>query len=116
MGARLSHVFMVVSDLEAQRRLLVDVVGLHVLLDEGEYVRIGGDGGFNLGLEEGARGSSCDGLEMNIQVDDVFEVHRRLVDAGVRVEVDYPQRGVRVERAVRMIGQPATGVDRKSVV
>ena len=58
MGARLSHVFMVVSDLEAQRRLLVDVVGLHVLLDEGEYVRIGGDGGFNLGLEEGVRGSS----------------------------------------------------------
>jgi hypothetical protein len=29
---------MVVSDLEAQRRLLVDVVGLRVLLDEGDYV------------------------------------------------------------------------------
>ena len=86
MGARLSHVFMVVSDLEAQRRLLVDVVGLHVLLDEGEYVRIGGDGGFNLGLEEGVRGSSCDGLELNIQVDDLDEVHRHLVDAGVLVE------------------------------
>ncbi len=86
MGARLSHVFMVVSDLEAQRRLLVDIVGLQVLLEEGEYVRIGGQGGFHLGLEEGPHGSPCNGLEINIQVDDVDEVHRRLVDAGVPVE------------------------------
>jgi catechol 2,3-dioxygenase-like lactoylglutathione lyase family enzyme len=77
---------MVVSDLEAQRRLLVDVVGLRVLLDEGEYVRIGGDGGFHLGLEEGTRRSSCDGLEINIQVDDVDGAHRRLVEAGILVE------------------------------
>jgi catechol 2,3-dioxygenase-like lactoylglutathione lyase family enzyme len=77
---------MVVSDLEAQRRLLVDVVGLEVLLDEGDYVRIGGEGGFHLGLEEGAPGPPRDGLEINIQVDDVDGVHRRLVDAGVLVE------------------------------
>ena len=86
MGARLSHVFMVVSDLEAQRRLLVDIVGLQVLLDEGTYVRIGGGGGFHLGLEEGAHPSSCDGLEVNIQVDDVDGTHRQLVEAGVVVE------------------------------
>jgi catechol 2,3-dioxygenase-like lactoylglutathione lyase family enzyme len=77
---------MVVSDLEAQRRLLVDVVGLRVLLDEGDYVRIGGDVGFHLGLEEGIRRSSCDGLEINIQVDDVDGTHRRLLEAGVLVE------------------------------
>ena len=86
MGARLSHVFMVVSDLEAQRRLLVDVVGLRVLLDEGDYVRIGGEDGFHLGLEQGTRRSAGDGLEINIQVDDVDEVHRRLVEAGISVE------------------------------
>jgi catechol 2,3-dioxygenase-like lactoylglutathione lyase family enzyme len=86
VGARLSHVFMVVSDLEAQRRLLVDVVGLRVLLDEGDYVRIGGDVGFHLGLEEGTPRSSCDGLEINIQVDDVDGTHRRLLEAGVLVE------------------------------
>ena len=44
---------MVVSDLEAERRLLVDIVGLQVLLEEGEYVRIGGRGGFHLGLRGG---------------------------------------------------------------
>src|SRR5215216_5855506 len=62
---------MVVSDLEGQRRLLVDVVGLQVVREEGEYVRIGGQGGFHLGLEEGPHASPCDGLEVNIQVDDV---------------------------------------------
>jgi len=36
---------MVVSDLEGQRRLLVHVVGLQVVLDQGEYMRIGGEGG-----------------------------------------------------------------------
>ena len=36
---------MVVSDLEGQRRLLVHVVGLQVVLDKGEYMRIGGEGG-----------------------------------------------------------------------
>ena len=55
VAARLSHVFMMVSDLEAQRRLLVDVVGLRVLLDEGDYLRIGGGDGFHLGLEQGPR-------------------------------------------------------------
>jgi hypothetical protein len=77
---------MVVSDLEGQRRLLVDVVGLQVMLEEGEYVRIGGQGGFYIGLEEGVHGSPCDDLEINIQVDDVEEVHRRLVEAGILVE------------------------------
>lgn len=86
MGARLSHVFMVVSDLEAERRLLVDIVGLQVLLEEGEYVRIGGQGGFHLGLEEGPHGSRCDDFEIDIQVDDIEEVHRRLVEAGISVE------------------------------
>ena len=74
------------SDLEGQRRLLVDVVGLHVLMDEGGYVRIGGEGGFHLGLEEGSRAAPCDGLEINIQVDDVDVVHRRLLEAGASVE------------------------------
>jgi catechol 2,3-dioxygenase-like lactoylglutathione lyase family enzyme len=101
VGSRLSHVFLVVSDLQAQRRLLVDIVGLQVLLEEGEYVRIGGQGGFHLGLEEGPHGSPCDGVEINIQVDDVDEVHRRLVEAGFSVEG--PPRGTGVGRAARVV-------------
>ena len=85
MGSRLSHVFMLVSDLEAERRLLVDIVGLTVLLDDGDYLRIGGAGGFHIGLEQGSPGSGG-GIELNIEVDDVDGVYERLLESGTRVE------------------------------
>jgi catechol 2,3-dioxygenase-like lactoylglutathione lyase family enzyme len=37
VSAQFSHVFMLVSDLDAQRRLFTDVIGLQLLVDEGEY-------------------------------------------------------------------------------
>lgn len=85
MGARLSHVFVLVSDLAAERHLLVDVIGLEVLVDEGGYLRVGGNGGFHLGLEQGEPGVAG-GIEINIEVDDVGAAYARLVEAGVPVE------------------------------
>jgi catechol 2,3-dioxygenase-like lactoylglutathione lyase family enzyme len=84
MLSRLSHVFMIVSDLEAEVRLLVDVVGLQVLVREGDYVRIGGNGGFHVGMEQG-RPTASDDIEINIEVDDVDAAYERLIRAGVEV-------------------------------
>lgn len=82
MTARLSHIFMLTSDLLAERRLLVDLIGLTVLLEEDRYLRIGAPTGFHVGLEEGRPGPS-DGTEINIEVDDVDHVFARL-EAGRR--------------------------------
>jgi len=91
---------MVVSDLEGQRRLLVDVVGLQVVREEGEYVRIGGQGGFHLGLEEGPHASPCDGLEVNIQVDDVV----RYIDVWWKLgSPSRPSGATGVGRPVRVV-------------
>jgi catechol 2,3-dioxygenase-like lactoylglutathione lyase family enzyme len=76
---------MLTSDLHAERRLLVEVVGLEVLAEEDGYVRIGGGEGYHVGLEQGDPGSTS-GIEINIEVDDVEVTYRRLLDAGVRVE------------------------------
>jgi catechol 2,3-dioxygenase-like lactoylglutathione lyase family enzyme len=85
MTARLSHIFMLTSDLLAERRLLVDLIGLTVLLEEDRYLRIGAPTGFHVGLEEGRPGPS-DGTEINIEVDDVDHVFARLEAAGVATE------------------------------
>jgi len=85
MSARLSHVFMLVSNLAAERHLLVDVIGLEVLVDEDGYLRVGGNGGFHLGLEQGDPGVAGD-AETNIKVDDVDAAYARLVEAEVPVE------------------------------
>ncbi len=85
MSAEFSHVFMVVSDLDAQRRLFIDAIGLQLLVDEGKYLAIGGDEGFRVGLEQGvARG--CEGTEINIRVDDLDSAYTRLLEGGVTVE------------------------------
>jgi catechol 2,3-dioxygenase-like lactoylglutathione lyase family enzyme len=85
VSAQFSHVFMVVSDLDAQRCLFIDVIGLQLLVDEGEYLAIGGDDGFRVGMEQGAAGG-CEGIEINIQVDDLDSAFTRLLEAGVTVE------------------------------
>jgi catechol 2,3-dioxygenase-like lactoylglutathione lyase family enzyme len=84
MTARFSHLFIVTSDLAAERRLLVDVIGLEAVLEEGSYVRIGG-GAFHIGIEEGLPGRN-DGTEINIEVDDVDEMYERFGAAGVETE------------------------------
>lgn len=85
MPSRFSHVFMIVSDLEVEVRLLVDVVGLEVLVREDGYVRVGGNGGFSIGMEQG-RPTTGDDVEINIEVDDVDAAYGRLIEAGVEVE------------------------------
>jgi catechol 2,3-dioxygenase-like lactoylglutathione lyase family enzyme len=85
MVVRLSHIFMIVSNVEAQVRLLVDVVGLELLLQEEGYVRVGGNGGFHIGMEQG-RPSVGNDVEINIEVDDIDAAHGRLIEAGAEVE------------------------------
>ena len=85
MVVRLSHLFMIVSNVEAQVRLLVDVVGLELLVQEEGYVRVGGNGGFHIGMEQG-RLFVGDDVEINIEVDDVDAAYGRLIEAGVEVE------------------------------
>jgi catechol 2,3-dioxygenase-like lactoylglutathione lyase family enzyme len=85
VGSRLTHLFMVASDLDAEVRLLVDVVGLELLVREDHYVRVGGNGGFHIGMEQG-RPTVGDDVEITIEVDDVDAAYQRLVQAGVEVE------------------------------
>jgi hypothetical protein len=42
VSAQFSHVFMVASDADAQRHLFIDVIRLQLLVDEREYLAIGG--------------------------------------------------------------------------
>jgi catechol 2,3-dioxygenase-like lactoylglutathione lyase family enzyme len=71
-GARLSHLFMTVSDLERARGFYVDLLGLEILMDHPGYLRVGGAGGFHIGLEEGEPADiGASGIEIVVQVDDV---------------------------------------------
>lgn len=85
MTAALSHLFMLVNDLDAARRFWVDTIGLKVLLEEPGYVRVGGDDGFHIGIEEGVPGP-VNATEIAVRVPDVDAAYQRLVEAGVAVE------------------------------
>jgi catechol 2,3-dioxygenase-like lactoylglutathione lyase family enzyme len=82
VGAKLSHVFLLTRDLAAMRRLLVDAIGLEILVEDADYLRIGGGGGFHLGIEEGDPGPP-NATEFVIEVDDLDETYRRASAAGV---------------------------------
>jgi hypothetical protein len=71
MAARFSHAYLVTGDIGAMRSLLVDALGLEVLLEEDGYLRVGGHGGFHVGIEEGAPGPPGS-LELAIEVDDAM--------------------------------------------
>lgn len=84
MPVSLSHLFVHVSDLERSRRFYVDVVGLELLIEHPGYLRLGGGGGFHMGLEErDASQVGAEGIEIVIEVDDVHETYGRMADAGV---------------------------------
>ena len=85
MATSLSHLFILVSDLAAQRLLFVDLLGLNVLDEQGGYLRVGGGDGFHIGCEEGDPGS-VSAIEIVIRVDDVDTTYERLAEAGVAVE------------------------------
>jgi len=83
-AARLSHLFLFVSNLERSRAFYVDALGLRVLIEEDGYLRIGSEGGFHMGMEEGSTdriGSA--GIEIVIQVDDVDRRYEELRARGV---------------------------------
>lgn len=84
MNNRLSHLFMVVGDLEAAKHFWSNLIGLDIIQDHGAYVQVGGNTGFEIGLEEGEVPESPSGsIEINVQVADVHEVHGALTGAGV---------------------------------
>ena len=83
-SARLSHLFILVGDLEQTRRFYVGVLGLEVLTEEPGYLRVGGRDGFHLGIEEGEPARvGATGIEIVVEVDDVDSRYRELVAAGV---------------------------------
>lgn len=83
--ARLSHLFIVVTDLARTREFYIGSLGLEVLVDEPGYLRVGGRGGFHLGIEEGDPAHvGATGIEIVVEVDDVDSRYRELVAAGVR--------------------------------
>ena len=84
-GPRLSHVFMHVADLAASRAFYVDLLGLSVLLEEPGYLRVGAEGGFHIGMEEGPTVGS-DGIEIVIEVPDVDRAFDELGGRGVAFE------------------------------
>jgi catechol 2,3-dioxygenase-like lactoylglutathione lyase family enzyme len=84
MPSRLSHLFLPVRSLDAARRLYVELLELEVLVDEDGYVRIGGNGGFDAGLEAEPDGAIKQ-ADLVVRVDDVDAMAARLRAAGVDV-------------------------------
>ncbi len=82
---------MLVEDLERSRRFYVDILDLDLLMHEGGYLRVGGDGGFHIGMEEGRPElMGGPGIELVIQVDDVDAEYERLSSAELGVEFAGP--------------------------
>ena len=84
MPSALSHLFVPVRSLDEARRLYVELLGLEVLVDDGGYVRIGGGGGFHMGVEEDPSGAVKQ-ADLVVRVDDVDATVARLRAAGVEV-------------------------------
>lgn len=82
---RLSHLFMHVADLAASRAFYVELLGLDVLFEEPGYLRVGGERGFHIGMEEDLNTGS-NGIEIVVEVRDVDEAWQRLVDHGIEFE------------------------------
>lgn len=85
MTASLSHLFVLVGDLQRSRRFYTDVVGLDVLFEEDGYLRLGGGDGFHIGMEQAGVDQHVGGtgIEIAIRVDDVDGTYGRMSAAGV---------------------------------
>jgi catechol 2,3-dioxygenase-like lactoylglutathione lyase family enzyme len=81
-GPRLSHLFVTAPAPDEMRRFYVELLGLRVLLEEDGYLRIGGGGGFHLGIEAAERDDDP-AIELNVEVPDVDAAYHRLRDHGV---------------------------------
>ena len=79
-----SHLFMRVADLARTRTFYVDVLELDLLMDHGSYIRVGGPGGFHIGIEQGGPPDvGGRGIEINLRVDDVDQRYAELRERGV---------------------------------
>jgi len=86
-GAALSHLFVHVTSLSRTREFWVDHIGLEVLVDEPDYVRVGGGDGFHMGIEERPMAEvGSVGIEVVVRVDDVDARVARLRGLGLQVE------------------------------
>ncbi|CAN5864065.1 hypothetical protein BH24CHL6_BH24CHL6_14650 [soil metagenome] len=83
---KLSHLFVHVVDLASTRAFYVDRLGLRLLVDEGAYIRVGGEDGFQMGMEAVPDEIGARGIEIVIAVDDVDATYRRLTETGVEFE------------------------------
>ena len=79
---RLNHLYVTVGDLDASRAFWSDLIGLKVLVDGDEYLRLGGDGGFTMGMERAEEGDDPE-VEVVVRVADVDATYRRLTAAGI---------------------------------
>ena len=86
-AARLSHLFVTVADLAVSRAFWTKAIGLEVLVEDGEYVRVGGEGGFTMGIEQAAPPETPE-VEVVVRVADVDATYERLRAAGI--ECDSP--------------------------
>lgn len=85
MSPRLSHLFVTVGDLAAARAFWTEKVGLEVLVEDDEYVRVGGGDGFSMGIERAAASHEPE-VEVVVRVDDVDAMYERLQAAGIRCD------------------------------
>jgi catechol 2,3-dioxygenase-like lactoylglutathione lyase family enzyme len=84
--AGFSHCFLHVTDLERTRAFYVDLLGVEVLVEGPGYLRLGGGGGFHIGVEQRAASEvGAPGIELELQVPDVDALASTLRQAGVSV-------------------------------
>lgn len=84
MGASLDHLFIVVSDLERSKRFYTEVLGLRVGFEDQGYVRLQGDGGFHIGMEQRAAGEvGGRGIEIAVLVEDVDRRYEQMSAQGL---------------------------------
>jgi lactoylglutathione lyase len=80
--ARLSHLYATVSDLGRARAFWTEVLGLELLVDGDEYLRVGGERGFSMGIERAEEGDQPE-LEAVVRVADVDATYERLQAQGI---------------------------------
>jgi catechol 2,3-dioxygenase-like lactoylglutathione lyase family enzyme len=86
MTAQLTHLFMEVRSLERARWFWLDAIGLELLEDRGPYIRVGGHGGFAMGIEQQPHGDvSPEGPDICVRVSDVDALTTRLAALGLEV-------------------------------
>lgn len=78
----LSHLFVTVADLTEARRFWTEVIGLDVMVEDDEYLRVGGGGGFSMGIERAADGDVPE-VEVVVRVPDVDASYARLLALGI---------------------------------